>query len=197
MMSDAVAYLDEKLLFQLRQSNEQAFESIFKRYHVELFRFALKYVRLPSLAEDIVQDVLLYLWERRQELTITASLKAYLMAAVKHRALDYLKSQYAQQVYEGDLPENLPTPTQADTPLQVQQLTEAIGRAIEELPEKCRVIYTLSRNAELTYPEIADQLGLSVKTVEAQMGIALRKLRTRLQGYELLLFWLVMLPLLS
>lgn len=196
-MSDAVDYLDEGLLLQLRQGDEQAFEAIFKRHHVALFRFALKYVRLPSLAEDIVQDVLLSLWERRQELTITASLQAYLMTAVKHRALDYLKSQYAKQVYESDLPENLTTPTQADTPLQVQQLTEAIGRAIGELPEKCRTIYTLSRNAELTYQEIADQLGLSVKTVEAQMGIALRKLRTRLQGYELLLFWLFLLPLLG
>ena len=194
-MSDAVDYSDEELFLRLQQDEEQAFVLVFNQYHVELFRFALKYVRLPSLAEDIVQDVLLYLWERRQELAITTSLKAYLYAAVKHRSLYYLKSQYAKQVYESDLPEHLPTPTQADTPLQVQQLTEAIQRAIEGLPERCRVIYTLSRNAELTYQEIADQLELSVKTVETQMGIALRKLRIQLQGYELLLLlWLLLVP---
>ncbi|HLK96650.1 MAG TPA: RNA polymerase sigma-70 factor [Hymenobacter sp.] len=196
-MSDAVDYSDEELFLRLRQGEEQAFALVFNRYHVELFRFALKYVQLPSLAEDIVQDVLLYLWERRQELAVITSLKAYLYAAVKHRSLDYLKSQYAKQVYESDLPEHLPSPTQADTSLQVQQLTEAIRSAIEALPERCRAIYTLSRNAELTYQEIADQLELSVKTVEAQMGIALRRLRTRLQGYELLLIWVLLAPFLG
>ncbi|MBD2766951.1 RNA polymerase sigma-70 factor [Hymenobacter sp. BT664] len=193
-MSDAIDYPEAELLVQLQQGSERAFALIFDRYHVELFRFALKYVQLPALAEDIIQDVLLYLWERRQELVISASLKSYLYAAVKHRSLDYLKSQYAKQVPAGDLPEDLPAPMQADTPLQVQQLAEAIHRAVAELPEKCRVIYNLSRNAELTYHEIAAQLDLSVKTVEAQMGIALRKLRAGLRGYELLLLWGLMLP---
>jgi len=197
LMSHAVDYPEAELFFQLQQGNERAFASVFNRYHVELFRFALRYVQQPPLAEDIVQDVLLYLWERRQELTISASLKSYLYAAVKHRSLDYLKSQYAKQVPEGDLPEDLPAATQADTPLQVEQLTAAIHRAVAELPEKCRVIYTLSRNAELTYQEIATELGLSVKTVEAQMGIALRKLRAGLQGYELLLLWALLMPLLG
>ncbi|HEX8658966.1 MAG TPA: sigma factor-like helix-turn-helix DNA-binding protein, partial [Hymenobacter sp.] len=70
-------------------------------------------------------------------------------------------------------------------------------RAIAELPEKCRAIYNLSRNAELTYQEIATHLGLSVKTVEAQMGIALRKLRAGLQGYELLSLWISLIPFLG
>ncbi|SFP94173.1 RNA polymerase sigma-70 factor [Hymenobacter arizonensis] len=197
MLSETFDYPDAELLLLLQQGQEQAFAAVFRRYHVELFRFALKYVQLPALAEDLVQDVLLYLWERRRELAITASLKSYLYAAVKHRALDYLKSQYARQVPESELPEYLATPTQADTHLQAQELTEAIGQAVDELPEKCRLIFRLSRNAELSYQEIATQLGLSVKTVEAQMGIALRKLRTRLQGYEMLIIWGLIVPLLG
>jgi len=196
MTPDTLTFPDEELVVQLRQGDERAFAAVFTRYHVELFRLALRYVRLPALAEDIVQDVLLYLWERRRELVITTSLKSYLLAAVKHRALDYLKSQYARQVYESDLPEDLPAAARADAPLQEKQLVAAIQQAIAALPEKCRLIYTLSRSAELSYQEIASQLGLSVKTVEAQMGIALRKLRGRLQGYELLLLWLL-LPLLG
>jgi RNA polymerase sigma-70 factor (ECF subfamily) len=197
MTPDAPDLSDAELVLRLQQGDEQAFATVFRRYHVELFRFALKYVQLQPLAEDLVQDVLLYLWERRRELAITTSLKAYLYAAVKHRALDYLKSQYAKHVHESDLPEHLATSAQADTPLQVQQLADAIRQAVDELPEKCRLIYMLSRTAELSYQEIATQLDLSVKTVEAQMGIALRKLRIRLQGYELLLLWALAVPYLG
>jgi RNA polymerase sigma-70 factor (ECF subfamily) len=91
--------------------------------------------------------------------------------------IDYLKSQYSKHVHESDLPEYLATSAQADTPLQVQQLADAIRQAVDELPEKCRLIHMLSRTAELSYQEIATQLDLSVKTVEAHMGGALRKLK--------------------
>ncbi|WP_052733094.1 RNA polymerase sigma-70 factor [Hymenobacter terrenus] len=194
-MSNAAHYSEAELVLQLRQGNEQAFEAVFHRYHVEMFRFALKYVQVSPIAEDLVHDVLLYLWERRQDLVITTSLKAYLYAAVKYRALDYLKSQYAKQVYETDIPDVLTAATQADTALQVQQLNEAIQRAIAELPEKCRVIYQLSRDTGLTYKEISEQLDLSPKTVEAQMGIALQKLRKYLQQYWIIAVGLA-LPLL-
>lgn len=176
---------ESDIVFQLQQGSEQAFRAVFDQHHVGLYRLALTYVRIPQTAEDVVHDVLLYLWERRQEISITTSLKAYLYAAVKHRALDYLKSQYARQVYESDMPETLPAPGQADSALELQQVKQAIGEAIARLPEKCRLIYTLSRNTGLTYQEIAEQLDLSPKTVETQMGIALQRLRKYLEHYWL------------
>ena len=189
-MSNAADYTEAEIITQLQQGDEKAFESIFNRYHVELFRFALKYVQIQPLAEDIVHDVLLYLWEHRYDLTVTTSLKSYLYASVKHRSLDYLKSQYAKQVHESDIPEALPAATQADSAMQLLQLNEAVQQAVGQLPTKCRAIYMLSRDAELTYKEISQQLNISPKTVEAQMGIALQKLRKYLQTYWATVVWL-------
>ena len=189
-MSNAADHAEAEIITRLQQGSEKAFESIFNRYHVELFRFALKYVQIQPLAEDIVHDVLLYLWEHRYDLTVTTSLKSYLYASVKHRSLDYLKSQYAKQVHESDIPEALPAATQADSAVQLLQLNEAVQQAVGQLPTKCRAIYMLSRDAELTYKEISQQLNISPKTVEAQMGIALQKLRKYLQTYWATVVWL-------
>jgi RNA polymerase sigma-70 factor (ECF subfamily) len=183
-------YTESEIVQQLRQSNEKVFEYLFQQYHVALFRFSLKYVRMPDVAEEIVHDVLLYLWQHRNTLLIKVSLQAYLYTATKHRSLDYLKSQYAQQSYESELPDLPAIHSQPDADLHQQELAGFIQRAIEVLPERCRIIYTMHRTAELTYKEIAEQLGISPKTVEAQMGIALQRLRKYLQEHWTTLFWL-------
>ena len=190
MNSNNTHYSDSEIVQQLQQSDEKVFEYVFNQYHLALFRFALKYVRIPAIAEEIVHDVLLYLWERRQALRIESSLKAYLYTAIKHRSLDYLKSQYAQHHYEYELPELPAVHSSADTALQQQELEGLIQQAIEALPSKCRLIYTLNRNVGLTYKEISEKLEISPKTVEAQMGIALQRLRKYLDGHWEMLLWL-------
>jgi len=190
MKSPITDYTDSEIVRQLQQDNEKVFEFLFNQYHVGLFRFALRFVRMQTVAEEIVHDVLLYTWERRHQLTIDTSLKSYLYTAVKHRALDYLKSQYARQVYEREVPEHIKSEEYADEELQGQELKTIIGQAIERLPEKCRLIFRLSRNANLSYKEIAEQLDISPKTVEAQMGIALQRIRKYVETHWDLLWWL-------
>jgi RNA polymerase sigma-70 factor (ECF subfamily) len=149
------------------------------------------------VAEEIVHDVLLYIWEHRHQLTITTSLKSYLYAAVKNRALDYLKSQYARQVHESEVPEQIQAAAYPDEELHLQELQTIIQQAIEQLPEKCRLIFRMSRNANLSYKEIAEQLDISPKTVEAQMGIALQRLRKYVEAHWELVWWLPLLYLFS
>ncbi len=133
---------------------------------------------------DQVEGMFTQIWEKRQELFITASPKSYLYAAVKNASLNYLKSQFVRHPLLSQEKENqAPLVTSPDEQFTYQELEIIIGQGIDSLPEKCRIIFILSRHAGLTYDEIATQLGISPKTVKAQMGIALYKLRLYVDRY--------------
>ena len=189
MNSTPFDFSDSEILEQLSQDSEKAFELIFTKYHVELFWYVMKYVRLKAVAEEIVHDVLLYIWEHRHHLIIAKSLKSYLFTAAKHKSLDYLKSSYAKQSYQDDFPEGLKAEVSPDSLLEQEELKKLIQAGIEQLPERCRLIYRLSRTNGLPYKEIASHLNISPKTVEAQMGIALQRLRNYLTKYFEVFLW--------
>lgn len=186
-------FSDKAILQRIAQDDESAYASLFQQFYVQLCRFSLKYVREEAISEEIVQEVFLTLWEKRNDLAIHSSLKAYLFQSVKNSSLNYLNSRFAKQDFQRDYfdQEELPV-NDTQEALTYEELQKIVQEAINQLPTKCRTIYSLSRNTGMSYKEIAEELGISIKTVENQMGIALKKLRTYLQHHwELLTLLLI------
>ncbi len=176
-MDDSALPADEQLLLQRLAAGEAAaLEAIFNRYYKGLCHLALRYVNTGEIAEELVSDILTNLWQQRETLQIRFSLQAYLCTAVKNACLNYLKSQFARQQFESARALDQ-QPEAFDTSLELEELEKLLEAGIRGLPPACRTIFTLSRNAGMSYEEIARSLGLSKKTVKAQMGIALQKLR--------------------
>ncbi|GAB4247150.1 MAG: RNA polymerase sigma-70 factor [Ekhidna sp.] len=174
---------NDLLLFdQVKRGDLSSYEVIFKRYYKELHRFAFSYVRESSIAEEMVQEVYLYIWEKRAQIEIQTTLKTYLYSAVKNKCLNYIKLELPKQQSMGDLSEVMLSVSEGRKDEgENEQLKRYIKNAVDALPTKCRTIFMLSRNAGMTYEEIAEELDLSKKTVENQMGIALKKLRESLE----------------
>jgi RNA polymerase sigma-70 factor (ECF subfamily) len=175
-MDSADASAARLLQQRLAEGDVAAFEEIFQEHYKPLCRFAFRFVGVGEVAEELVADVLTTLWQERKTLRINHSLKAYLYAAVKNACLNYLKSRIGRQRFERDAPAGAhPVAPAAD--LEYDELEKLVEAGIGQLPPACRTIFTLSRQADMSYEEIAQSLGLSRKTVKAQMGIALKKLR--------------------
>ncbi len=174
---------NDLLLFQqVKNGAFSAYEIIFKRYYKELYRFAFTYVRDATIAEEMAQEVFLYIWEKRHNIEIQTKLKTYLYSAVKNKCLNYIKLELPKQQSMVDVSGVLlSVDISKRDEGENERLKKKIQTAIDELPGKCRKIFILSRNAGMTYEEIAKGLNLSKKTVENQMGIALKKLRKSLK----------------
>jgi RNA polymerase sigma-70 factor (ECF subfamily) len=172
----------QDLLQKIVQGNEKSFTEAFDHFYPGLCFYANKFLHDPDEARSLVQQVFVDLWMKREKLVIEQSLKAYLYAIVRNYALDFLKHKLVESKY---LKEAQPESVTFDRDLiEEAELNARINSAIEALPAKCREIFTLCRYEELRYSEIAQKLGISVKTVEMQMGIALKKLRSKLTGYQ-------------
>ncbi len=173
---------DLKLYQMVKGGDLTSYEVIFKRYYKDLHRFAFTYVRDSTIAEEMAQEVFLYIWEKRKNIEIQTTLKTYLYSAVKNKCLNYIKLELPKQQSMADISEvMLSVSTVSKDEGENEQLRRYIQKAIDSLPKKCRRIFLLSRNAGMTYEEIAEDLDISKKTVENQMGIALKKLREALE----------------
>lgn len=176
---------DQTLLAYLQADNELAFEGIFRKYFIPLTGFAAGYLDDPEQAKDVVQAVLLRIWEQRNSLQIHTALKSYLFNAVRNSCLNELqKTKTQQQRLYGLLSETTDT---VQSRMEYAELRQQIHAAIQLLPEECRRIFILSRFEKLKYSEIAARQGIAVKTVEAQISKALRVLRARLADFLSLL----------
>lgn len=158
--------------------------------------FAKNYVPANEDAENIVQDVFLTLWERKEEIEISFTLTTYLFTLVKNRCLNFLRHKLIEEEYNSQMKEELGFKLYAleafDYSYQSEEeLQEIIRRALDTLPERCREVFIKSRIEGLKYKEISDELGISVNTVENQMVTALKKLRVALKDYLPLLLFLV------
>ncbi|MGA0556721.1 RNA polymerase sigma-70 factor [Larkinella sp. VNQ87] len=187
---------DQEVIHAIRLGDESAFEAVFRQHYAPLCQYARTFLHDWDDAEETVQAVYMTIWEKREGLEITVSLKSYLYRAVHNRCLNRIRhlsvqaEHREQAAYEVDLYQTSEAPMQS---LIADELSDRVQEAIQRLPEQCRLIFTMSRFDELKYQEIADQLGLSIKTVENQIGKALRILRTELADYLPILwlfFWL-------
>lgn len=169
---------EQEILEKVSKNDIKSFNYLVELHYTKLLRSSLKYVRRPELAEEIVQDVFVALWNKRQTLEIKISLSAYLHTAVKYRSLNQLKSDLLKPKFESEFPESVPCVlTGVEDEIMAQDLGVLITKAIETLPKKCRIIFDLSRNGGLTYKEIATELNISQKTVETQISIALSRIK--------------------
>ena len=178
---------------------KENFDSIYINNFSRLFLFAKEYVLFDEEAENIVQDIFLMLWEKREALRVDVSLTAYLFTLVKNKCIDFLRHQMVEQMYSENVKheynEELNVKLFAlesfDHNFSSEEDIETLLRnAIDKLPERCRLIFIKSRIEGKKYKEIAEELNLSVNTVEGQISIALMKLREELKDYLPLLLFL-------
>jgi len=174
-----------------RQLDEHTLESLFRDHFSGLCQFASGYVKQDEVAREIVQDAFVSLWEKRTAIDMSKPVKSYLSTTVRNKCLNHLRDS---KKFSSDLLalENLPEDAGYDQPdkLVEADIRDQIIRAIDELPEKCREIFKLSRDRHLKYQQIADHLQISVKTVETQMSKALQHMRVRLAEYLPIIFFI-------
>lgn len=168
---------------RLRSGDDTAFDAIFRTSYAPLVRFVDSLVRSRAIAEEIVQDVMLELWRRRESLAADTSLQAYLFQSARNRSLNHIRHENVAQRGEPSIAGELATPAIASTLLIEDEIDAAVKIAVGSLPTRCREVFDLSRTHGLKYSEIATTLGISVKTVEAQMSKALRILREQLAPF--------------
>lgn len=171
---------DPALLDRLRRGDADAFDVIFRGLYGRLVGLAEAMLRDPAVAEEIAQDVMLELWRRRETLVLEAPLEAYLFRATRNRALNHLRHERIVQRAEPFAAAEVPTAPPADRDVADREIEEVLQAAVADLPPRCREVFELSRAHGLSYAEIAATMEISIKTVEAQMGKALRVLRQRL-----------------
>ena len=168
----------------LGNPGEQAFEQVFKSNFKSLHAYAFTIIKDDIMAEEIVQNVFCRLWEKKEKLEIQTSLAAYLYRSVYHESLNYLKHLKVRAAYNSyAYSKNKNEADHAEKKILLADLENKLNNALSELPEQCRTIFQMSRFEELKYQEIADRLGLSIKTIENQMGKALRLLRLKLADF--------------
>jgi RNA polymerase sigma-70 factor (ECF subfamily) len=170
------------------QADEQVFEKLFIDWYGPLHAYASSVIRDETLAGEVVQAVFCRLWERREQLLVQSSMKAYLYGCVYHECVNWMRREKSRRAYRTGLLARLGAlagrePGNASDKVEAGELEARFQRALDELPKQCRAIFQLSRFSELKYREIAEQLGISVKTVEAQMGKALKLLRRQLADF--------------
>ena len=171
------------LFDDIRNGSEDAFKRAFDIYYPRLCFFADKILHDFDLSRSLAQQVFVDLWIKRNNLMVT-SLQSYLYHSVQNSALDLLKRKKVESRYLATL-DKTESGEMKDL-IEEAELADRINKAIQNLPEKCREIFVLCRFEELKYAEIADRLNISVKTVEMQISIALKKLRKELSDYQMI-----------
>jgi RNA polymerase sigma-70 factor, ECF subfamily len=174
----------DQLLVTLQAGDITAFEMIFKTYYQPLCNYAYSFVHDRDEAEEIVQATFLSVWEKKDNLTIHTGVKPYLYAMVRNAALNVLKHEKIKQQHATvELAVAERSAESVTRTVMASELEDRIYKALNKLPEQCRLVFKLSRFEELKYAEIAEQLNISIKTVENQMGKALKIMREQLKDY--------------
>lgn len=169
---------EDGLFRKMQEGDWTAFNLFFREYMEELYLYAYAFVKEREVAEDIVQDVFIYLWTNRSKISYTGPVCGYLMRAVKnacinHRVHTKVKEKYQQEVLMSG--SEIPEETE-----NIEELCRKLNETIDKLPPKCREIFVMGCVEGLTYSEIADQLEVSVNTVKTQMKFAYRKIRNEM-----------------
>ena len=186
--------MEKELINKIKDGDQQAFELLYRRYYKRMCVFAFKFLRQEDLAEEVVQEVFLNIWKNKAKIRTNTSFQSYLFQSVQNRSINCLehekiKKNYAEVMMvayqDGFNTENTDS-------LLNQELEQLVNSTLENLPPKCRQIFIMSRFEGKKYNEIADELSISVKTVETQIGRALSVFRKALSAYlSVLLLMLV------
>ena len=188
-MQDEATRDEHALLDRVARGDVAAFEHIFRLYAADLAAFAATYVDGDDEAEDVVHIVFCWLWEHRLTLPRPQSVRSYLFAAVRNRALNAVRDRRTEAAFrerairsatDGDFPPSAPSP---ESELAARDIAHALAETVQGMPPRCREVYSLARDHGFTYAEIAESLGIAPKTVEIHMSRALAMLRRQLSPW--------------
>jgi RNA polymerase sigma-70 factor, ECF subfamily len=176
--------LEQITLYSLKEGRVEAFNLCFDLYYKPLCSYANVIIKNPDTSEEIVQNIFMEIWMNREKLPTHSSFKAYILTAVRNDCLDYLKHKKNVQKYV-DLQLNRKIEVDDDIFNQLidKELQDHLNHAILKLPEACRKVFELSRFHYNSYKEIAEKLNISIKTVENQIGKALKIVRKELDPF--------------
>lgn len=182
--------LEIELIQLTKSGNKDAYAEIYNRYKRLLFMHAFKRLNDGELCKDVVQDVFVVFWQKRDILKINNSLRAYLFTSVRNRIFDILSHERVTTEYISQFLKfsDSPTGITADYKIRYNQLLEIIEKEIEALPSKMREVFRLSRDEQLTYGQISKKLNISEDTVKEHMKKALRILKGKLGALFIFLF---------
>jgi RNA polymerase sigma-70 factor (ECF subfamily) len=172
---------DTEIIGRIRQGDVKQFESLFRSSYVSLVRYAKTLIKDHDTAEEIVQDLFFRIWKDKEKIKIESSLNGYLFRSVHNRCLHYIEHNKVVERHAEEMSyqqtEYQESPSDI---LHYKELQTRIAVILERLPEKCGKIFYMSRFEGLKYTEIAEKLSVSVKTVESNMGRALKEFRKEL-----------------
>lgn len=177
-------YKEEDFSHLLSDHGHLFLKHLFDRYYAELCKLSFKYVGRSDIAEDLVQDVFINIWNKRFSLNCKGNIKPYLTKSVVNTSINYIQSKFARKIIveKRNIKDEDSIYSQHDE-MAGKELSQLLKVAIEQLPDKCRTIFLMSRFSNLSYKEIAGELNISTKTVEAQIRIALQKIYQFLSKY--------------
>jgi len=178
--------MDDKILYRrIKEGDELAFEKLFRKYYEGLLRLIWGYVKSEAIAEEIIQDVFFDIWKKRERLDIKESISAYLFRAARNMSIDYVRHSKVEQSWADEKKSlySINAHPSIDEKLNTKLILVEVQKAIQELPERRREIFILSRYDGLSYREIAKLLDISVSTVETQISRSLKTLRDIFEPY--------------
>jgi RNA polymerase sigma-70 factor, ECF subfamily len=179
-----VDLLEQQVLTALKEGHESAFEMLFRTYYSPLCNYAYSFLNDRDEAEEVVQSAFINVWDKREVIEIQTSMKSYLYRMVRNSCLNVIKHEKVKKQHVAhEMAGGEPMHEGVSQSVISSELEQKIYEAMKALPEQCRLVFQLSRFEELKYAEIASQLDISVKTVENQMGKALKIMRVQLKDY--------------
>ncbi len=171
---------DEQLIQLIRDyDHREAFDELYSRHWNYLFTATFNNLRDRDDSLDICQSVFLWLWEHRKTLNIKTNIRGYLYSSIKYKIANFIRSGKIRSSYFDEL-QRVDTESFHENELEIKELKNLINQLVNELPEKCKEVFQLSRNENLTHKQIADKLGISEKTVDDHILRAIKKLRAPL-----------------
>lgn len=184
---------DQELLLLLKQDDELALSALYMRYWDKLLVVAANHLENPEEAEEVLQDIFFSLWQRRANLELKYSLATYLAVAVKYRIINVMDKQYRLRSKTEKISNSMPDSfaPSAESALLEKELLEQIAASVKRLPEKCRIVFTLSRMEGKTHKEIANELNISEKTVTNHLTKAIKDIRNDMTIFYPALIWLL------
>ena len=167
----------------MKAGDRESFNQVFRRYYSPMVRFCIRYVADTDIASEIVQDLFVKLWSNREKISFNTSFESYMLTSVRNSALTYINKERSHaeanlRVFSEESDNTDPSET-----LQSNNLEESYRKILKDMPEKRRKVFLASRYDGLKYSEIAEKLGISQKTVEAQMSAAIKQLKDGLKAY--------------
>jgi RNA polymerase sigma-70 factor (ECF subfamily) len=176
---------DELIQKQLNAGEVVALEYLFHHYYDDLCRYTKVFTKDIAIAENIIQDLFVYIWEHRETIEIHISFESYLFQASRYKALNYKRDNsnkidkltLLKEKYNGKVS------VSADEAFEFKELNQIVSNAIDLLPDRCRQIFRLSRTDELSYREIAELMNISVSTIDNQVHTAIKKIKTHVKRY--------------